>query len=730
MKDRTKNIIAVALLFALTIFFYGRLIYPEAQLIVTPDFGKSDSWHSSISSKMLLSEKLQKNQFPLWSQRIGSGIPVFAEGVIGAAYLPYLVIFRLTGPGTGISLMYILSAFTLASGMYVWLKSMGLSALPSLIGSLTITFSGITIPHLTHLALIPAQAMIPWIFWATRQLALKQSVRWTGILSAIIAQQILSGYPQAVFISLLFGVLYYLALQYKNISPRSLFLGFFVLVLAISGAAIQLLPTQEYLQQSTVASGYSVQQASFFSYPLTHLKTLIDPFALGNPKEGTYPSFLQFNGSIFWENSAYIGILPIVALIIYLLLLKHRTGNIHIFALGMVIAFLLMLGKFSPFYIVYSFWPFTLFRVPSRFVWVFAIALVVIFVHVAQKIWLRCKNPLLKSLFILLSVLHIIQLVTPWWNYHALGDASSWLTPPGTIEFLHPRDRVLSVGTETTHNRFFTNVGWTDIAPYYVLREALAPNSNITFGVDQHGAYIGRPLRRNTLADRILDDAIPQTQSGATVSAIGTKLLDIFSINVLVSSLPLSSNLLPVGSVKKDTIQIDTYRNPNALPKAYLAFGAVRIGSVEEAERTFASENFQPGKSVLAEETFTLSGMQGSAHIRTFSDDRVDISTEADGSAILVIAMTYYPGWRAEIDGVEAKTIPVNIRQTGVVVPGGSHVVKLAYRPESFKIGFFISVVSWTVMVLLILFPALFEARHTDPGQRVLSSDPKGNRDR
>ena len=712
----SKKVLSIGSLLVLILIFYGRLIYPKALLVVTPDFGKSDSWHSSISAKMLLSEKLHSNQFPLWSQKIGSGVPVFAEGLIGAAFLPNLIIFRLFNPVTGITLSYILSAMILGTGMYVWTKAMGFTALPSFLGAVTVTFSGITIPQLTHLTLLPAQALIPWVFWATRELALKKTWRWTAILAAIVGQQILTGYPQAVFIALLFAAPYYIYLQWNKRSTRTILFGVIALILAAGAAAIQLIPSQEYLQQSTVVDGYTPGMASFFSYPIKHLKTLIDPFALGNPKEGTYPSFIQLNGSIFWENSGYVGIVPLIALVIYLMFfLKKNIGTKGggVFLIGIVLSFLLMTGKFSPLYIVYSFWPFTLFRVPSRFLWIFSFCLIMLFVHMAQTVWVRCKSTLSKNLFILLSGLHIISLFIPWWNYHALGDAKAWLTPPQTTTLIRVADRILTLGAETTHNQQFLTQGWKDMSLYFILRNALQPNSNITFNVNQQEAYIGRPLRRNTLADSLLADAIPQGRKEATVSAAGEKLLDIFSINTLASTLPIITTLLHRGSMKEGDITIDTYQNFDALPKVYLATTPILVSSAEEAGRALVHPSFKPGKSVLVEQTIDLTATTATATLWTFEDDTIEITTNTDGTAVLVIAMTYYPGWVTTIDGKDTQTIPVNMRQTGVVVPAGFHTVTLMYQPMSIAVGGLISGIAWIIIGLLMVFPRPFGWRRS-----------------
>ena len=75
--------------------------------------------------------------------------------------------------------------------------------------------------------------------------------------------------------------------------------------------------------------------------------------------------------------------------------------------------------------------------------------------------------------------------------------------------------------------------------------------------------------------------------------------------------------------------------------------------------------------------------------------------------AILVFGDTYYPGWQAMVDGKPKTIFPVNIKERGVILSEGSHVVIWQYQPKSVLFGTWISVLSIIVTgypVLLALF--------------------------
>lgn len=692
----------VLILLTLILVFYGRFLWPNVQLIVTPDFGKSDSWHSSISAKVLLSRSLHEGKIPIWTQGIGRGVPVLAEGLIGALYPPHLIVFTLFDAPTGIVLMYILNALTIGTGMYLWMSSRGYSGISGLFAAITITFSAITITQLTHLALLPAQALIPWILWATRRLALSASPRSIAIFAILLALQILTGYPQAVFIGLLFAGLYYLYLTRHTVWYKAAVNGLVALFLGVALSAIQLIPSFEYLQNSGLDKGYTPTMASFFSYPWSHVQTFFAPFLLGDPRSGSYPSFLKFNGSIFWENTGYVGLLPIV--LICILFFTHRRTVIPHLA-GLLAAFLLMLGKFSPLYLVYSFFPFSLFRVPSRFLWIFTILLVSLSSLSFHNLW---RKRVIRALLMIAFLLHTYQLMSTWWNYHAVASADVWFDDPQVLQYTTSGDLLYSIGASNTHNAFFLKSGWSEIAPFYSLRNTMAANSNITFGRQQMDAYIGRPIRRNQLADQLLAGAITQTDTEATVSAFGDKLLDLFSVTKIISTIPLSGyDLQPVAIISENQITIDVYDNPGANPMAYIATDEFTASTLEDAEKILRSDAFVPSRSVLTTKKIELirPSTETEVTVNRWTEEEIEITTESNGEGILVVALTYYPGWQATIDGSGTDLFPVNIRFTGTRVKSGTHTVRLRYKPSSLIAGLVTSTIALILVLVLMVFP-------------------------
>ncbi|MCX6794111.1 MAG: hypothetical protein NTY06_03325, partial [Candidatus Gottesmanbacteria bacterium] len=342
MKWTWRDTLSISIIILLVGSFFFRLFWPTPQLIVTPDFGTSDAWNLSFATKYFLGTTLHQGKLPLWSATIGDGFPLYAEGETGVLFLPNLVLFSMVNSVAAYNLALVLSVLTAAIGLYVWLTVLGLPLMVAICFGVTFGLSGVVLAQLTHIALLQSFTLIPFIMAVTHVVAIRPSWRNHAILSVLIGQQILAGFPQGVFVTLCFSIPYFIYLRGRILRYTA------ALIFALLLGAIQLIPSYEFLKQTVSADGFSVFSATQYSFPFSHLMTFFHPFALGNPKVATYAYPQPYQGSIFWENSGYIGIVP---------LLFIPFARKKLFMLTAIGAFLLMLGRNSPLYILFSFWP-------------------------------------------------------------------------------------------------------------------------------------------------------------------------------------------------------------------------------------------------------------------------------------------------------------------------------------------------------------------------------------
>jgi hypothetical protein len=74
--------------------------------------------------------------------------------------------------------------------------------------------------------------------------------------------------------------------------------------------------------------------------------------------------------------------------------------------------------------------------------------------------------------------------------------------------------------------------------------------------------------------------------------------------------------------------------------------------------------------------------------------------------SLLVVAESYFPGWKAKVDGREVRVVEADGAFLGVPVGPGAHQVELSYhRPAVAGIGRFITFVALLGSVALMLMP-------------------------
>jgi hypothetical protein len=83
---------------------------------------------------------------------------------------------------------------------------------------------------------------------------------------------------------------------------------------------------------------------------------------------------------------------------------------------------------------------------------------------------------------------------------------------------------------------------------------------------------------------------------------------------------------------------------------------------------------------------------------------RVELKASLDRPGLVILADTYYPGWKLTIDGRPAPILRANRMMRGAAVPSGDHTLVYRYEPMSFQLGAIISIAG-LISVLVMLWP-------------------------
>ena len=153
---------------------------------------------------------------------------------------------------------------------------------------------------------------------------------------------------------------------------------------------------------------------------------------------------------------------------------------------------------------------------------------------------------------------------------------------------------------------------------------------------------------------------------------------------------------------------VKVYRHTKALPHAYMVRDYRVVKDSKKRLHYLKGRGFEPWREVVLEEE--PKGRYAPAHpsagrdvkIVSYSGEDVTIQLGEHQGGFLVLSDTYYPGWRAYIDGREQRILQANHVFRAVEVPPRARQIVFSYKPKSFVLGVWTSV--GTVALLGFLF--------------------------
>jgi hypothetical protein len=94
----------------------------------------------------------------------------------------------------------------------------------------------------------------------------------------------------------------------------------------------------------------------------------------------------------------------------------------------------------------------------------------------------------------------------------------------------------------------------------------------------------------------------------------------------------------------------------------------------------------------------------GGVEVLDYTPGYIRLRAKAVRPALMVVAESWYPGWRAALDGQPVNLLRANYLSQGVIVPQGTHTIELRYSPNAFNYGAIISSLSILGFIGLLLW--------------------------
>lgn len=702
--------IIAGIMATVSFLFQARLFFPHLSLIATPEFELNDAIQLSFASKYWYFMKLHAWQLPFWSTQMGSGFPVLGEGQTGIFYIPNILFYGLLPtPAIAYNLSLVFVTFLTSLGTCVWLAFLGIAPVIAVLGGLTFGTSGFFLFHLQHMTLLQSFSLLPWLFVATHMLMKKQRFQDIILVAVLFSQQIFAGFIQAVFITAI-GTSIYACFLWRQTGgkKRPLILYFYAYALGLLLAAPQLIPSIEFYKHVIEQSGGN-DFSTKFSFAGKSFLSFLNPFALGNPKYATYYNNIRDTGLLFWETNGYVGIIPLFFCCISFLFRKIRK-HITPWVIILGVSILLMLGKYSPFYFIFDFFPFSLFRVPARFIALTSFMIVTIAASASNYVMTRKSRISLYILCLICWTVNLCWLIPNWYTYHAYQSPSQIEQSP---EFapLVAGDIVYRFNTTWNHRTLYRQDGWTKPDDFSIFSNAMRPNTNVFWNITTYDAYPSRTLTRKATIEMIIDaDTIIREDQTASMSAVATSMLTLTGSSSIISGNSLDTQGI-FSLTKKISDGVTTmylYQKPSVLPRVHFATTTIPVSTVTDIMNAIKDPVFDPTSTALIENTDmekqTGSTGSGTLSLQTWTDQHITVETSTEKPTTVLFQTTYYPGWVGTIDDIRTTLYPANISSTALIVPAGNHIIELRYRPLSLAIGMGIAGCTTIILSLFFLF--------------------------
>ncbi len=313
-------------------------------------------------------------------------------------------------------------------------------------------------------------------------------------------------------------------------------------------------------------------------------------------------------------------------------------------------------------------------------------------------------------------MLTVVDLLHAQLRQNPIADMATWTRPPATAQILRADPslfRTFCVGGNHAHRRTFQEAkGWEgDLQPFVDQREFIQPSSNVLYGLSSPNGYA------NLIPNYLVDVWGDQNRAGVVTRTASTrgevfqpapsfwKLMRMYNVKYLTSFWPFgpAPQLTPLGLYGGAFL----YRNDDVLPRAHLVGDVTVVRDDPGALEALTSESFDPSRSVLLDAL--PAGFQpgqaagdGSVEFLQYGPNDATLRIRTPREAILVFSDSYYPGWRAEVDGRATPIHRANLTQRAVVVPAGEHRVRFSFAPTTVVVGACISLAA--LLVLLACF--------------------------
>ena len=717
----------------------------------------SDAVSLFYPPKTLAVDLEKKGELPLWNPYMFAGYPLFASPQFGLLF-PTMIFYLAFAPHIAWTLQVMSQPIFACFFMYLLLRHFKLGKIPSVFGSIVYGFGGSTILWIQWNTQATTSLFLPILILLEDKYLISKQLKYGALLSIFFSLQILAGYPPIIPFTLLAMAIWYLFRSNQYFQDLKILI-FFVLGLSLS--AIFLFPVAELIINSqrlveTLDSG-----VPFFAPE--NLINLIAPDFFGNPATGNF-----WGRGDNMDSTIYAGVTTLIFSLIALKKFFKKTEVKFascLFILALIIA---ISNPLSIFLYKLGLWggaSMTMNRI--NFLTNFSLALLgaygisslknstklslkpyiailliilgigtyLFFIKSSLNstdILLAHINISLKNLslplFIIATVLLLVlifnkfkqfKLVAPImfililiFELFRFGLKFNTFSSPN---FIYPQTPISKYLEKYPSDRFIAE------------RVVLPANMWVAFRLSSMAGYDGTyPINTAQLlavANSGKIDTAPQTRWGI-LENFDSKILDETNTRFLVTLKRNNNGDISENGQIDNKFKLPKFKevfedrgvvileNTQSLPRVYLTKQVIKTTD-KNTLKLLIDENFPIKQTSITQDlefnSTSTESLNSNLTYNPITNSHILIKTTSNIDSYLVVLDSFYPGWKALIDGSETTIHRTNYNFRGVFLPKGIHNVEFVYFPKSLEYGIIISVVSLVIIILLLTKPKFFQ---------------------
>lgn len=690
----------------------------------------SDQYLDFIPLRHFFFENVRRGRFALWNPSISCGVPNIASMQAAILY-PIHLALSWADPFDAAVWAAFLKLWLAGFFMFLYMRLLKAGRAAALLSGVTFALCGFMIvwlghPHVNCVCLLPALLYFIELGFADRR-------GWAGYAAAY-GCMILGGHPPSI-VHVSLTVLAYFLFRLHPERRKGPFLAAFILATAagILIAAPQLLPFLEYDRYSSIASSAASLKRWDSRLSAGSLAQFLLPHIAGTPSafgelDGVFASTQNFN-----ERTGYVGILPLF--LAGVAVLRRRERWIGFYAAAAACCLWVVYGL-PPAPRLLSALPILSSINPVRLLFVLCFALSVLAGAGLDALGDLEPGPRralaagagISAVLILACIAEIFRPalpeMTPAEKSFALrqvplflgGAAAAILAALVGRKALRPHVKVFCLAW-TCFELVWLGIGVNPAVPrsaYYPSTPGierlrgdrslfrifgmgwiLAPDTGIMYGLQDIRGQDFATVRR---FEELMTGRSGDFSFYSSASAPPPPLRWLNTKYVLADrdwKAPAAAGARWT-TVYDGEVSIRELRPP--VERALLVSRAEVLRRPADVLARVRDAAFDPRKSLLLEEDpeeipLPAGGASGKAPAESFARvsryEPDDVTVEADAAAptSLLLLDTYYPGWKAYVDGREARIYRADYDFRAVFIPAGRSTVRFEYAPWSFRLG-------------------------------------------